>query len=251
MRLIPIKTNVLKPGEKVFDLFLKFNKHKIKNGDIIALASKIVSYEQNRLIELKDIKVSKKAKSLAKKYNLWPSFCQLVIDESDKIIGGVKKAILTLKDGLVLANAGIDHSNVKKGLAALWPHNRHQYLDKLRKALESYYKAKIGLIMVDSHCSPLRLGTNGLAISIAGFKGVIDERNKKDLFENKMKITFHNLADDLASASNSLMGERNQKTPFVLIKNFKIKKTNLGAAKLSKELKMGPETCLFKDYHVK
>ncbi|MDZ7798352.1 MAG: coenzyme F420-0:L-glutamate ligase [Patescibacteria group bacterium] len=251
MKLIPIKTKILKPGEKVFDLFLKHNKYKIKNGDIIALASKIVSYEQENLVELKKIKATKKAKILAKKYELSPEFCQLVIDESDKIIGGVKKALLTLKDGLVLANAGLDHSNVKKGLAALWPSSRHLYLDKLRKAFESHYKPKIGLIMVDSHCSPLRQGTTGLAIAISGFKGTINEKGKHDLFKNKMEITYHNIADDLAAAANGLMGERNQKIPFVIIKNFKIKKSNLKASKLSKELLIKPSSCLFRHYHVK
>ncbi len=249
MQIIPIHTKFLKPGQKIFDLFIKHvSKSKIKNNDIITIASKLVSYEQNRIIELKTIIPSKKALVLSKKYSLSPEFCQLVLREADKVIGGVKNAILTLKNGFVIANAGADHSNVKKGYAALWPKNGEKYLDSLKRALESHYKAKIGLILVDSHCAPLRLGTRGMALAISGFEGIIDERMNKDIFGNKMKITRVSLADDLASTANLLMGESGQKIPFVIFKGIKMRLSKKSAMTLSKDLKMNPKTCLFRDY---
>jgi len=251
MEVIPIKTGVLNPGEEVINLFLKYNKNKISSGDILVIASKIVSFEQNRIINLKKVKSTQKARLLSKKYKLSPAFCQLVIEESDRIFGGVKKAILTQKEGYVLANAGIDHSNVKSGYAALWPIDRSFYLEELKKRLEGHFQAKIGLIMADSHCAPLRLGTRAMAIAIAGFKGISDERGFKDLFFNKMKITQQSLADDLASAANILMGESRQRIPFVLIKKAPVKLSQKPARILTQELLIKPNSCLFRNYCLK
>lgn len=251
MRLIPIKTDVLKPGQKVFDFFIKHASGKIKNNDLIALSSKLASNEQGGIIELAKIKPSKRAFLLARKYALPPAFCQIVINEADKILGGVKGALLTKKDGFVTASAGLDRSNAKKGFALLWPKDREKYLDKLKNALESHFKIKLGLIMVDSCCSPLRLGTRGLALAISGFVGIIDERKNKDIFGHKMTITRLSLADNLACAANLLMGETNQKTPFVILRGVKVKWSKKPCQILSRELKMNPRSCLFQDYSLK
>lgn len=252
MEIIPFKTPVIKPGQDLVPLFLKlFKKHPLRHNDVLGITSKIVAVSQNRLAKLNQIKPGKKASLLGKKYNLAPAFCELVSREADKIIGGVKKAILTLKNGLAVANAGIDLSNIKPGWAVLWPQDMELYLDKLKKALEGRFKAKIGLIIVDSHCSPLRFGTRGLALAISGFTGLIDERGKKDLFGRKMLITRVNLADELASAASSLMGERSQRTPIVIIRGAPITPSKKSARLLTRQLLIRPSACLFKDYRVK
>jgi coenzyme F420-0:L-glutamate ligase/coenzyme F420-1:gamma-L-glutamate ligase len=252
MEIIPLKTPLIKPGEDLTALFFKiFKKHPLKNKDIVVISSKIVAVSQNRLAKLNQIKPQKSACALSRKYNLSPAFCELVIKESDMIVGGVKKAILTLKNGMAIANAGIDLSNVKPGFAVLWPQMADKYLDSLKKALERRFKAKIGLILADSHCSPLRLGTRGLAMAIAGFSGIIDERGKKDLFGKKMLITRVGLADELASIASALMGEREQKTPLVIIRQAPITLSKKSSGFLTKQLLIKPPACLFRNYQVK
>lgn len=252
MEIIPVKTPLIRPGEDLTALFFKmFKKYPLKNRDVIVISSKIVAVSQNRLVELNQIKPRKSAYALSLKFNLTPAFCELVINESDKIVGGVKKAILTLKNGMAIANAGIDLSNVKPGWAVLWPQKKEIYLDKLKQAIERRFKAKIGLIIADSHCSPLRLGTRGVALAIAGFSGVIDERGKKDLFGKKMLITRVGLADELASAAASVMGERNQRTPLVIIRQAPITLSKKSSRILTRELLIKPSACLFKNYQVK
>ncbi|MFH1366657.1 MAG: coenzyme F420-0:L-glutamate ligase [Patescibacteria group bacterium] len=252
MEIIPVKTPLIKPGEDLAPLFLKLLKnHSLKNKDMVVISSKIIAISQNRLVKLNQIKPRPSAYALSRKYALTPEFCELVIRESDKIVGGVKKAILTLKNGMAVANAGIDLSNVKSGLAVLWPSKPAIYLDKLKKGLERRFKAKIGLIAADSHCSPLRLGTRGVALAIAGFNGIIDERGKKDLFGKKMRITRVGLADELASAAASLMGERDQKVPIVIIRRAPLTLSNKSSQSLTRKLLIKPSACLFKNYQVK
>ncbi|MBU1148580.1 coenzyme F420-0:L-glutamate ligase [Patescibacteria group bacterium] len=245
MELIPIKSPLIKPGGFYKTLIKLLSGQKIENGDVLALASKVIAIEQNDLVVIDKIKVGNRASSLAKKYQMTAPFVQLVIEQADKIIGGVKGTLLTEINGLVIANAGIDHSNSPKNHYILWPKNPTQAAAKVQKIIKDKFSKKVGIILVDSHCQPRRLGTSGLALAISGWQGVIDQRKKKDLYGQTLKITFSNLADDLAAASSSLMGEAAEKTPLVLIKQAPIKLSDKSAKQLTGELKMNRGACLF------
>jgi F420-0:gamma-glutamyl ligase len=82
---------------------------------------------------------------------------------------------------------------------------------------------KVAVLIVDSGLAPLRKGTTGLALSVAGFEPVRDERGEKDTYGKPLVITQHAVADDLASAAHILMGEAAEKTPVVLIKEAPVK----------------------------
>lgn len=241
MEIIPIKTGLLKI--KPFSQLMHLIKGKIKNGDILVMTSKIIALEQGRMVKLSTVKASKKAKKLAKEFSLKPEIAELIIQEADKILGGVKKAVLTFKNGILIANAGIDESNVPKGYAILWPKNPEKEAEKIRKKINK----RIGVVIIDSTCAPLRKGTRGLALAIAGFFGIIDERGKKDLFGKKMRITTRNIADQIAAAASLVMGERNERIPVVIMRGLKVKFTDQTAKKLTKELLMERKKDLFKD----
>jgi coenzyme F420-0:L-glutamate ligase len=252
MKIIPIKTKRLlkNPLAEIF----KIAKKKLKNNDILVITSKIISLEYGGLVNLKDVVFSQKAKKLAKKYAVSAPFAELVIKESDKILGGVKRAILTLKSGILMANAGIDVSNVPENYVVKLPKNLEKIADQIhtyllssqRKSASSPRLSALGVVISDSVCLPLRLGTHHYALAISGFSGIIDERGKKDLFNKPMKITTHNLADELASAAGLVMGERSEKIPAVIIRGLPIKFTKLSAKKLTKELIINRRQDLFK-----
>ncbi|MFN3301599.1 MAG: coenzyme F420-0:L-glutamate ligase [Patescibacteria group bacterium] len=245
MQIIPIKTKRLlkNPLKEIF----KIAKKKLKNNDILVITSKIISLEYGGLIDLKSVDFSRKSEKLSKKYGIPQKFAQLVIKESDAILGGTKGAILTLKNGIFMANAGIDASNVPKNYLIKLPENIEEIADKIRQRIMKTIGKRIGLVINDSICLPLRLGTHHYALAISGFFGIIDERGKKDLFNKKMKITFHNLADEIASAAGLIMGERKEKIPAVIIRGLPVKFTNLSAKKLTKELIISRQRDLFKD----
>jgi coenzyme F420-0:L-glutamate ligase len=229
MRLFPIKTQLIKKKDCIVDVLIKsMKKARIlpKNGDILVVSSKVVALSEGRIINYKNLKPSEKAKSLAKKYDLEPGFVEVVLEEADKVFGGVKHAILTMKNNILIANAGVDRSNAPKDHAILWSKNPSSSADKIRKEFKKRLNVKIGVIISDSHCTPLRTGTTGFALATSGFDAIVDERGKSDLFGKKMRITQRAVSDSLASAAVLLMGETDWMIPAVLIRGVPIKLTN-------------------------
>lgn len=222
MRLYAVETRVVKLGDNLVDMILdslRGQTLRLEDNDVLALASKIVSYSQGRIVKLGDVKPSKKAKNLAKKYSLVPEFAELVLSEAERIYGGVEKAVLTLKDNIMTANAGIDNKNAPIGSAVLWPRNLVEWLKNFRDEINRKTGKHVAVMVVDSGLIPLRIGTVGMALAVAGFNPIREYRGKKDLYGRSVMITRHAVADDLASAAHLLMGEATEKTAVVLIKD--------------------------------
>lgn len=221
MRLYAVKTGLVKTGDNLAEVILEALKEqnlRLEDGDILALASKIVAYAEQRLIKLSEVKPSEKARKLAKQFSLQPEFAELIIREADKIYGGVEKAVLALKNGILTANAGIDNKNTPLGFAVLWPNDARRWAKYFKEEIERRTGKKIAILIVDSGLIPLRIGTVGLALAVAGFKPIKDRRGEKDLYGKSVVITRHAVADDLASAAHLLMGEVAEQTSVVLIK---------------------------------
>jgi len=216
---------------------------QLEEGDVLALASKVVSYSQKRLAKLSDIKPSVKAKKLAKKYLLKSELAELVLREADHIYGGVDRAVLTLKDGMLVPNAGVDVKNAPEGFAVLWPAGLKEWISEFREKVKRRTGKRMGVLVVDSGLVPLRVGTSGLALACAGFKPTRDHRSEKDLFGRPIVMTRHNVADDLAGAAHLLMGESTEKTPVVLVKHAPVELDDdvyVGA-----DMMMPMDECLF------
>ena len=104
-------------------------------------------------------------------------------------------------------NAGIDRSNIPKGYAVLYPSRPFDSADQLRLNFLKKNKLNVYVVISDSRLMPGRLGTSGIAIAVSGFKPVVDERGKKDLFGNILRVTMRAAGDGLASIGVALMGE--------------------------------------------
>jgi len=229
MQLIAIKTRLIKPNSDLAETILdsiSAQKLKIDNGDVLAVASKVVATVQNQVRKLSSVKPSKQARKLARTYALEPNFVEIVLQEADRVYGGVQKALLALKDDILTANAGVDHKNAPKGYAVAWPKEPYVTAEKLGKEISEATDKRVGVIIVDSRVTPLRVGTSGLALAVAGFEPVKDHRGETDLYGKPILITRHAVADDLASAAHLLMGESSEQTPFVLIKEAPIEPTD-------------------------
>lgn len=251
MQLIGIQTNLVEQNSDLAETILdaiSAHKLKIDNGDILAVASKVVATVQNRVKKLDLIKSSEQARKLARKYALEPNFVEIVLQEADKVYGGVPKALLTLKNNILTANSGVDHKNAPKGHAIVWPKEPFQTVEELRRRISEITGKSVGMLIVDSRVTPLRLGTTGLALAVAGFEPVKDHRGKKDLYGNTIIITRHAVADDLASAAHLLMGESGEQTPFVLIKDAPVKPADRVE---SSSLVIPPKQCLYTKYVLK
>jgi len=226
MQLFKVNTQLIKPGDNLVEIILNaLDKQKltIEDGDLFAIASKIVATVEGCLKKLSSAEPSEEAKKLAKYYNLEPNFVEIVLQESKLIYGGVSKALLTLKNNILTANAGVDHKNVPRGYVALWPKNSQKSAEKIREEIQKRTDKHVGVLIIDSRVTPLRMGTTGVALGIAGFEPVRDYRFKKDLYGNPILITRHAIADDIASAAHLMMGESDEQTPIILIKNAPVK----------------------------
>jgi coenzyme F420-0:L-glutamate ligase len=222
MQVLPVQTPLIRAANDLVKVVLEAIQKQgleLRDDDVLVLSSKIVSSAEGRLVKLSEVEPSKKAKRLAKLYALTPAFAELILQEADRIVGGVKKAVLTLNDDVFTVNAGIDNKNAPKSYAVLWPKNPQQSAERIRKEIARRVGRQVGVLIVDSTVAPLRWGTRGLAIGVAGFEPVKDYRKTRDLFGKEVLITLHAVADDLASAAHAVMGEATERTPIAIIRD--------------------------------
>jgi coenzyme F420-0:L-glutamate ligase / coenzyme F420-1:gamma-L-glutamate ligase len=234
MNIIPIKTtHIIKSHENLFEVLcesLFYNKINIQNNSIIVIAETLVATTQGRIFDLNSIKdISDKAKSLGLKYSLDPRLVQKILDESSQVFGGLPGILLTEKNGILIANSGIDKSNSgNNDQFSLWP---DKPFDVCQKLLEKFKKkfnlSNFGIIISDSRVHPMRRGVVGVAIGVAGFHPIDDCRGRKDLYGHEMVFTSRALADQLSDAAHIVMGECDEQTPFVLIEDVPVEFTSM------------------------
>lgn len=213
----------------------------LRKGDVVAVASKVVSVCEGRIVPLNRVHVSSKARHLARRWRMDARLVQLVIQEAEEVLGGVEGFMLTIKNGILTANAGINLKNAPPGTAVLWPSSPDRSAEQIRRRLGRHFKTRIGVIIVDSRVTPMRLGTVGIAIGISGFIPIRDERGKADLYGRSVKVTQTNVADDLAASAHMLMGETVERAGAVIVRNSRIM---LRTSFSSKVLRLGRSKCL-------
>lgn len=248
MQILPLKTPLLAknfPLAETIAKTLRKNRVILKNGDILIISSKVVALSQGRLVDLRKISPSSRAKRLVEKYRKFhedPRLMELILREADKVFPGA--FLTTLKDGVIIPAAGIDRSNIPKNFAILWPKKPWVFAQNLAKTLRTRLRLKrLGVVISDSHCQPLRWGTTGLALAWAGFLGVEDARGQRDIFGKKLQLTRKAAADNLASAALLVMGEAGEKNPFVVIRGAPVKFTQRMQKK--SEIIVKPKECVF------
>ena len=210
---------------------LALNEITIEANDVVAVAQKIVSKAEGRLINLSDVQPSQNAFNIAIQANKDPRLVELILQESNEIIR-VSDGVIIVEHrlGHVLANAGVDRSNIesknKDEVALLLPLNPDESAMRIKDQIKEKTGIDVGIIITDSIGRAWRLGTIGHAIGSAGVKALMDLRFKaKDLFERELQVTCIAWADQLAAAASLVMGETNEATPVVLIQGLDIDST--------------------------
>ncbi|MDG6898973.1 MAG: coenzyme F420-0:L-glutamate ligase [Nitrososphaerota archaeon] len=194
---------------------------ELRDGDVLVVSSKFVAMSEGRVISLGKVKIGNKARALAAEHRMDPRICELVLRESDRVIGGIPGFLLASKEGLLTPNAGIDKSNVRHGAVILYPRKPEAAARTVREALMFSRGVSVGVVICDSRLSPTRRGTTGVAVGSSGIEAIQDMRGRRDLFGNVLKVTAQAVADDLSSAAEVLMGESDEATPIVLVRGLK------------------------------
>ena len=246
MNVIPLKTRTIKADDDFLGVVVEGMDHlglHFREGDILGVAETPLGTTEGRVVRLDNVVVSQRAQALAKEYEMHPAITQLVIDEADEILGGIPHVLLTIKNNTLMANAGVDKSNVPPGYASLLPVNPRRSAELIRSRVREQFGQDIGVIVIDSRTQPLRLGNIGMALGVAGFRPVADDRGCKDLFGNELRITRRAVADNLSSACTAVMGESDESIPAVLIRDAPVKFTDESYD--SSEMWISPEECMY------
>lgn len=220
---------IVREGDDIAEIIidcLKKENLKVIDGDVIVVAETIVSKAEGNVLDLSNVRVSEKAKKLAKKTGKDERLVQAILDEAKEIVAvGDGPIIVETHHGFVCASAGIDHSNVKglKDFVALLPKNPDKTAEKIRKRIEREYGKKIAVLINDTQGRPFRVGAVGTAIGVSGLHPVWVRAGDVDLYGYVLEASPIAIADELASAASILMGQADEGIPVVIVRGARYK----------------------------
>lgn len=205
---------------------------------VLVVAQKIVSKAEGRYVRLDGVTVSPRAAELAALTRKDPRVVELVLGESVEVLRA-KPDVLIVRHrlGYVMANAGIDRSNVGGGdRALLLPVDPDGSAQALATSLLELYGFHVGVIICDSFGRPWRRGVTNVALGAAGVPALLDRRGEPDRNGRRLEVTEVALADQLASAAGLLMGEGAESRPAVLIAGLTLTASPVPASRLIRPL---------------
>ncbi len=231
IELIEVKVERKSPNFNLVDVILRAietNGEEIHDGDILAISSKFVAMSENRVVNLSNVELTDRGKRLSHELGIDPQLAELVAQEADLVFSGVEGLALAVKDKVLTPNAGIDRTNVFPNHAILLPKHPFESAKFIRSAILKVANRSVGVVLTDSRLMPTRLGTTGVAIGVAGIQASKDERGRKDLFGNILRVTQRAIADDISSAAQLLMGEADEGVPLVIVRGTGIELSDQG-----------------------
>lgn len=198
----------------------------LHDGDALAVAQKIISKAEGRLIDPAEVEPGDRALELAERVGKDPRLVELILRESDEV-SRVRPGVLIVSHrlGFTSANAGIDRSNVGPGdeeRVLLLPLDPDASARRIRATIADERGVDVGVIITDSHGRPFRLGTVGVAIGVAGLPALWDRRGEPDRYGYRLQHTDVGVADEIAAAAGLLMGQAAEGQPAVLIRGLRL-----------------------------
>lgn len=192
----------------------------LREGDICVIAQKIVSKVEGRMVDPATVSVRDEAQRIAAETGRDAAGVQLILDESAELLRVHPAAIIARhKTGHVLANAGIDASNVEDGALLLWPQDPDASARAIRAELKERAGVPVAVVIADSMGRAWRIGTVGTAIGCAGLTVLEDRRGRGvDLFGRTLQATVIAVADSVAAMATLAMGEGDEGTPVAIVR---------------------------------
>lgn len=195
-------------------------------GDVLVVAQKIVSKAEGRLRRLDTVRVSSRAQELAASVGKDARLIELILSETRRVVRAVPDLLIVEhRLGYIMANAGVDQSNVGAegdGLALLLPTDPDASCRRLRAALEERLGIALAVLMNDSFGRPWRNGVTGVCLGAAGLEVLRDCRGRPDLFGRTLRNTEIALGDEIAAAASLLMGQADERIPAVLVRGLPV-----------------------------
>jgi len=218
----------------------------IDERDIVVVAHKVVSKAEGRVVQLKEVKPSRRAEDLAKITLKDPRFVELVLREAKRVVRASSDALIVeTKQGMICINAGIDKSNVPgEDSYALLPGNPDESARRMRSRITKLTGKRVAVLICDTYSRPFRRGQVEFVIGIAGIAPLKDYRGQEDLFGYVLKVKNVAIVDEIASAAELVMGQAKESVPVVIIKN--LNRAEWSEASSTDDLAISREEDLFK-----
>ncbi len=216
---------LVQPGDDLVKLIvdaLAVSRVMLAPGDVLVLAQKIVSKAEGRYVTLADVQPSARALELAAQTAKDARLVEVILRESRRVVRWRRDVLIVEhRLGYVLANAGVDASNVgDDGRVLLLPDDPDVSAAAIRTRLQRESGVRIGVVINDSWGRAWRLGTIGTALGVSGIPAIADLRGTPDLYGRKLQSTEVAVADELAAAASLGMGQAGEGHPVVLARGF-------------------------------
>jgi len=220
---------LIKAGDDLIELIvstLKRNDVAPHAGDVLVVAQKIVSKAEGRIVDLATVEPSGKARALAAEIDKDPRLVEVILSESVRVVRASRGVLIVEhRLGFIMANAGVDQSNVgpadSSAHVLLLPKNPDRSAEALRRRLNAASGVDVAVVINDSFGRPWRQGTVGVAIGVAGLPALIDLRGRPDLFGRKLEASIIGFADEVAAAASLVMGQADEAAPVVLVRGLR------------------------------
>jgi coenzyme F420-0:L-glutamate ligase / coenzyme F420-1:gamma-L-glutamate ligase len=196
-----------------------------RDDDVFAVAQKIVSKAEGRYVRLASIPPSPRALQLAEATNKDPRLVEVILGESSEVVRHREGVIIVAhRLGFVMANAGIDRSNIGADdeSVLLLPENPDVSCAQLKEKLDAAFRASVGVVMTDSFGRAWRKGVTGVALGAAGIPSLKNMIGHPDLDGRPLQVTEIAIADQISAAATLVMGEADEGVPAVHIRGLSL-----------------------------
>jgi coenzyme F420-0:L-glutamate ligase/coenzyme F420-1:gamma-L-glutamate ligase len=230
----------IEPGDELAGIIagaLKTAGLKLENGDVVVIAQKIVSKAEGRYVYLRDVVPSEAARTLGEKIEKDARYVEIVLSESEEVVRSWPNVMIVAhRLGFVMANAGVDHSNISQSddneRVLLLPRDPDRSAADLKARFDNIFGIESGVIINDSFGRPWRNGVVGVALGAAGVPSLIDLIGAPDMFGRPMKVTEVAVADEIAAGASLIMGQAGEGLPVVIVRGLEFSATVRPAASL-------------------
>lgn len=206
-------------------------------GDVLVVTQKIVSKAEDRFVKLADVAPSAEACALSEKVLKDPRLVELVLRESSAVVRAAPNVLIVRhRLGMVMANAGIDASNIgpaRENTVLLLPKAPDESAARIGAALSAAGMSEHPAVVIsDSFGRPWRVGVVNVAIGASGLPSIVDRRGERDRDGRVLQVTQVALADLVASAAGLAAGEGAEGVPAVVVRGCAFPQGDLPAATL-------------------
>jgi coenzyme F420-0:L-glutamate ligase/coenzyme F420-1:gamma-L-glutamate ligase len=219
---------LIEPGNDLAALLvegIRSNGLTPRARDVLVVAQKIVSKAEGRYRRLDEATPSDRAHELAAQSGKDPRLIEIILSETAEVMRCTRGVVITRhRRGFVMANAGVDQSNIEHGdsddRVLLLPTDPDASAAALKRRLDAAFGVSFAVIVNDSFGRAWRNGVVGVALGAAGLPSLVDMVGESDLFGRALRVTQIAFADEIAAAASLVMGQAAERQPAILVRGL-------------------------------